>query len=280
MEGTVDFGASDGIMSDEEQDKAEENHGPILHIPMTIGAVAVVYNIDGIATGNLKLTGSILADIYLKKVNRWNDTRIAELNPGLDLPNREIAVIHRSDGSGTTYIFTNYLSKVSATWRDRVGYAKAVNWSGDIGGQGNEGVAGQVRQIPGSIGYVELAYATQSKMARALLKNASGNYVEPTIAATTIAAQGVPLPDDMKVMITNSPNPKAYPIAGFTWILVYQQERHCTEGRALVDMLWWAIHEGQHYATPLQYAPLPTDAVNKAEDQIRSIECNGKPLKQ
>ena len=277
-EGTVDFGASDGIMSDEEQARAEAVYGTILHTPMTMGAVAVVYNLEGVTAGQLKLTPDVLADIYLKKITKWNDARIVQLNPGLTLSDRAVAVVHRSDGSGTTFIFTHYLASVSPEWMEVVGTAKAVSWPGDIGGQGNEGVAGQVRQLPGAIGYVELAYATQSGMAWAALQNASGNYIEPSIEATSLAAEGVTLPGDMKIMVTNSANSQAYPIAGFTWILVYQQQTDCTKGKALVDTLWWAIHDGQQYAVPLEYAPLPKDAVSKAEAQIRSITCDGQPL--
>ncbi|MBI4300780.1 MAG: phosphate ABC transporter substrate-binding protein PstS, partial [Chloroflexi bacterium] len=199
-------------------------------------------------------------------------------NQDLKLPDQKIVVVHRSDGSGTTYIFTNYLSKVSQEWKDKVGNATAVNWPGDIGGQGNEGVAGQVRQLPGAIGYVELAYAKQNKMPWAILRNAAGNYLEPSLDATSTAAQGVTLPDDMKVMITNSANAQAYPIAGFTWLLVYKQQPDCTKGKALVGMLWWAIHEGQKLAPPLDYAPLPQDAVKKAEAEVRSITCSGQQL--
>ena len=277
-EGTVDFGASDGIMSDEEQSRAEAASGTILHIPMTMGAVAVVYNLKGVAAGQLRLTPEVLADIYLKKITKWNDSRIAQVNPGLNLSDGDIAVVHRSDGSGTTFIFTTYLADVSPEWKERVGTAKAVSWPGDIGGQGNEGVAGQVRQLPGAIGYVELAYATQSNMAWVALQNASDNYIEPSIAATSLAAEGVTLPGDMKIMVTNSANPQAYPIAGFTWLLVYQEQTDCTKGKALVDTLWWAIHDGQQYAAPLEYAPLPQGAVSEAEAQIRSITCNGQPL--
>ncbi|MBI4302399.1 MAG: phosphate ABC transporter substrate-binding protein PstS [Chloroflexi bacterium] len=277
-EDTVDFGASDGIMTTEEQKRAEDAHGPILHIPMTMGAVTVVFNLPGITAGQLKLTSDVLADIYLKKITKWNDPQIAQINQGINLPNQDIAVVHRSDGSGTTFIFTNYLAKVSQEWKDKVGNATSVKWPGDIGGQGNEGVAGQVRQIGGAIGYVELAYATQNKMAWAALKNAAGNFIEPTLEATSKAAEGVTLPDDMKVMITNSSNPQAYPIAGFTWVLVYQKQTDCTKGKALVDMLQWAIHDGQKYAAPLQYAALPIDAVSKAESLIRSITCDGQPL--
>lgn len=273
-ERTVDFGATDGIMKAEQEAAAP---GKILHIPMVSGAVAIVYNLPGVGSG-LKLTPDVLVDIYLKKITKWNDPRILNLNPGLSALSGDIAVVHRSDGSGTTYIFTNYLSKVSQEWKDKVGNATSVNWPGDIGGQGNEGVAGQVRQIPGAIGYVELAYALQNNMTYAALQNRAGNYVLPTLEATTAAAQGVTLPDDMKVMITDSSNPNAYPIAGFTWILVYQEQSDLVKGKALVDMLWWAIHGGQQYATPLHYAPLSADAVRKAEALIGSITYQGTPL--
>ena len=245
--GTVDFGASDGIMTADQQAEAEAAGGPILHIPMTSGAVAIIYNLSGISSGQIKLTGDVLAKIYLKTIKNWNDPQITALNPGLNLPNTPIAVVHRSDGSGTTYIFTNYLSKVSTDWSTKVGNATSVNWPGDIGGQGNAGVAGAVQQTPGAIGYVELAYAEQNKLPWVLLKNAAGNYEAPSLAGTTKATEGVTLPDDMKVMITNSTNPDAYPICGFTWILAYVNQKDQAKGQALVNMLWWAIHDGQQY---------------------------------
>ena len=279
-EGTVDFGASDGIMTDNQTANAIAAHGPILHIPMTSGSVAIIYNLTGIGTGQLKLTGDALANIYLKKITKWNDPAIAELNSGLNLPDTSIAVVHRSDGSGTTFIFTNYLSKISDDWKTNVGNATSVKWPGDIGGQGNAGVAGQVKQIPGSIGYVELAYALQNDIPYAILNNAAGNYVSPSLASTTKAAEGITLPDDMKVLITNSPNPDAYPIAGFTWILAYVNQTDKDKGIALVNMLWWAIHSGQQYTTPLDYAPLPAAAVTKAENEILSIKYQGQPLLQ
>jgi phosphate transport system substrate-binding protein len=277
-EGTVDFGASDGIMTAEQQAKAESLHGPILHIPMTSGAVAIVYNLAGIGTGQLKLTGDVLADIYLKKIAKWNDPRITALNPDLKLPDAAIAVVHRSDGSGTTYIFTNYLSKISADWSTKVGNATSVNWPGDIGGQGNAGVAGQVQQIPGSIGYVELAYALKNNIPYATLKNAAGNYIAPSLGSTTKAAEGVTLPDDMKVMLTNSANPDVYPIVGFTWMLVYVNQTDKAKGETLVKTLWWAIHDGQQYTEALSYASLASVAVTKAENEILSIKYQGQPL--
>ncbi len=279
-QGTVDFGASDGIMTPEQQSAAEAGHGPILHIPMTSGSVAVIYNLPGISTGQVKLGGDTLADIYLKKIAKWNDPRIGALNPGVNLPGTDIALVHRADGSGTTNIFTNYLSKVSDEWKTRVGAANSVNWPGDIGGQGNEGVAGQVQQLPGAIGYVELAYAKQNGLTWVALKNRAGNFVQPSVAATSKASDGVALPDDMKVMITDSSNPDAYPIAGFTWILAYVNQTDQARGAALVNMLWWAIHDGQQYCQSLDYGALPASAVTRAENEILSIKYQGQPLKQ
>lgn len=276
-EGTVDFGASDGIMTEAQLTKAESKNGPILHIPMTSGAVALIYNVANIG-GQLKLTGDVLANIYLKKISKWNDPAIAALNPGLKLPDAAIAVVYRSDGSGTTYIFTNYLSKVSPEWKDKVGNATSVKWVGDIGGEKSAGVAGQVQQQPNSIGYVELAYALQNKLAVAALQNAAGKFIEPSLAATTRAAEGVTLPDDMKVMLTNSTNPDAYPIVGFTWLLAYVNQKDQAKGDALVKMMWWAIHDGQKYTEALSYAGLAPDAVVKAEKAILSIKYQGQPL--
>jgi phosphate transport system substrate-binding protein len=265
-------------MTDAQIAAANMAGGPILHIPMTSGAVAVVYNLQGISSGQIKLTGDVLANIYLGKITKWNDTAITTLNPDLNLPNTDIAVVHRSDGSGTTFIFTNYLSKVSSEWQTKVGNATSVEWPAGIGGEKNAGVAGQVKQIPGSIGYVELAYAVQNNIPWVKMKNAAGNYIEPSLAATTKAAEGVTIPDDMKIMITNSTNPDAYPIAGFTWILAFVNQKDQAKGLALVNMLWWAIHNGQQYTTALDYAPLSSTAVTKAENEILSIKYNGQPL--
>ncbi len=276
--GTVDFGASDGIMTADQQAAAEAKGGPILHIPMTSGSEAIIYNVSGIGSGQLKLSGDVLANVYLKTITKWNDPAITALNPGLNLPDAAIAVVHRSDGSGTTYIFTNYLSKVSSDWKTKVGNATSVNWPGDLGGQGNAGVAGQVQQIPNSIGYVELAYALQNKLPFAALKNATGNYELPSIEGTTQAATGVTLPADMKIMITNSTNPDAYPICGFTWILAYVSQPDKAKGLTLANMLWWAIHQGQQYTAPLDYAPLSTDAVKNAENEILSMNYQGRAL--
>jgi len=273
MEKTVDFGASDGYLTDEQL----KDVPGLLHIATTAGSVAVVYNLPGIESGQLRLTGEALADIYLGTISRWNDSRITSLNPDLTLPNQAIAVIHRAEGSGTTFVFTNYLSKVSAEWRNRVGNSTSVNWPVGLGGQGNEGVAGQVRQIRGAIGYVELAYAVQNNMTWAAMKNPAGNFVEPGLDTTTAAAEGAQLPEDLRVAITNSPNPQAYPIAGFTWVLVYQEQQDCAKAQTLASLLWWTIHEGQQYTRDLLYAQLAPAVVQIDERHIQSITCGGQP---
>ncbi len=277
---TVDFGASDGIMTDDQVTAAEAAGGPILHIPMTSGAVPIIVNLPGVQQGQLKLTPDVLAGIYLKQITKWNDPQITSLNPGLNLPSTDIAVVHRSDGSGTTYIFTDYLSKISADWKSKVGAGTTVQWPGDIGGEKSDGVAQQVKQIPGAIGYVELAYAIQNNLTWASIQNESGNYIQPTLDSTTAAAVGVTIPDDTKVMITNSSNPQAYPIVGFTWILAYVNQPDKAKGEALVYYLWWSIHQGQQYSQALLYPPLSPDVVKKAEAEIKSITYQGQPLLQ
>jgi len=276
--GTVDFGASDGIMTDAQVAAAQAASGPILHIPMTIGPVTIAYNVPGLGTTQLKLTGEVLAKIYLKEITNWNSPAIAALNPGVALPDLRIAVVHRSDSSGTTYIFTNYLSKISTEWANTIGNATAVSWIGDIGGSGSAGVAAQVKQISGAIGYIELAYVIQNNIPYALLQNSSGNYIAPSLDSASQAAVGVTLPDDMKIMITNSGNANAYPIVGFTWILVYQHQTDKVKGTELVNMLWWAIHDGQQFNNALTYPQLPAAAVTKAEAEIKSITFQGQPL--
>jgi phosphate transport system substrate-binding protein len=271
---TVDFGGSDGIMDDKQ--KAEAKGGAILHIPTVAGAEAIVYNLPGIQRGQLKLTPDILADIYLKKINNWNDSRIKALNPNVKLPDLTIAVVHRSDGSGTTYIFTNYLSKVSPEWKDKVGFATSVNWPGDVGGKGNEGVANSVKQIPGAIGYVELAYAKQNKMAWAQLRNKAGKYLEPSLDGAASAADQPNLPDNMEVMVTDGSNPDAYPITGFTWLLVYANQTNDAKADAVANLAWWMIHEGQQYTLPLEYAPLKGAALKKSEALVKQIKINNR----
>lgn len=262
---TVDFGASDGIMTAEQNAAAPG----MLHIPTVSGAVAVTYNVPGMESG-LKITPAALASIFLGEVTKWDDSIIADQNPGMMLPNQDIIVVHRSDSSGTTFIFTNYLSKVSPTWQQQVGASTAVNWPTGLGGQGNSGVANEVKQNPGSIAYVELAYARQNAIPVSDVQHASGVFVAPTLESTTAAAEGVALPDDMKVMLTNSPNPTAYPIVGFTWLLVRQQQDGA-KGQAVVDMLNWALNDGQAYAAELDYAPLSPGARDKALVLVQSI---------
>jgi len=278
QEQTVNFGASDGIM--DEKQKSEAKAGTILHIPTVAGAVAIIYNLQGIQRGQLKLAPEVVADIYLKKIQNWNDNRIKALNPGLTLPDLTIAVVHRSDGSGRTFIFTNYLSKVSPEWKDKVGFATSVNWPGDVGGKGNEGVANAVKQVPGAIGYVELAYAKQNKMAWAQLRNKAGTYLEPSLESAELAADQPNLPDNMEVMVTDSSNPKAYPIAGFTWLLVYENQQDEAKADAVANLVWWMIHDGQQYALPLDYAPLKGAALQKAESLVKKIKINGHPVLQ
>ena len=274
-EQTVDFGASDGIMNDDQIAAAKAAGGDILHIAMTSGSEAVVFNLPGIKSGGLKLDGATLANIYLGKVKKWNDPAITALNAGVDLPNTDIAVVHRSDGSGTSFIFTNYLSKVSDEWKNGPGYATSVEWPTGVGAQGNEGVAGQVSQLPGAIGYVELAYAIQNNIPWVQLKNKAGKFLEPSIDGTTAAAAGITIPADMKILITDQSGADAYPIAGFTWVLAYVNQTDAAKGETLAHYLWWAIHDGQAYAKDLDYGPLSSDAVKAAEAQIMKLDCGG-----
>ena len=270
---TVDFGASDGILTSEQQAAAPD----VMHIPMTSGSVVLAYNVPEIE-GKLKLTPETLAGIFLGTISKWDDAALAAENPGVTLPSKEIVSVHRSDGSGTTYIFTNYLTKVSQEWANGPGSSTAVNWPSGLGGQGNAGVAGEIKANDGAIGYVELAYATQNNLPFATMKNAAGNWVDATLESTTAAADGVELPDDMRIMVTNSPNPTAYPIVGFTWILANKEQADQAKGKALVDFLMWAIKDGQAFTKELHYAPLSPSATAKAEAQIRSITYQGTML--
>ena len=255
-EQTVDFGASDSPMSD--QELANAKGGPVLHFPTVMGAVVITYNIPGVAKP-LNLTGDVIADIFSGKITKWNDARIVAQNRGVTLPNSDILVVHRSDGSGTTYIFSDYLSAVSPSWSSSLGKAKEIKWPVGLGGKGNEGVAGQVKQTPGSIGYVELAYAKQNKLPYANVKNAAGRYVTPTIGSVTAAASGMKLPrnTDYRVSIVNAPGKDSYPISSMTWILVYQNQLDRAKGQKLVDFLRWAYTSGEKSAESLDYAPLP-----------------------
>ena len=257
-EQTVDFGATDAPMSDEELAKAKG--GPVMHVPTVLGAVVITYNVPGI-TKTLRLDGTALADIFLGKITKWNDPRIATVNNGLKLPATDILVVHRSDGSGTSYVFTEYLASVSPAWSAKPGKGKEVQWPVGIGGRGNEGVTGQVRQIPGSIGYVELAYAKQNKLAYADIKNAAGVFVTPTIDAVTAAAAGavakLPPNTDYRVSIVNAAGKDAYPISSFTWLLVYRHQADAAKGKKLLAFVRWALTEGEKSAASLDYAPLP-----------------------
>jgi phosphate transport system substrate-binding protein len=267
-ERTVDFGASDAPMNEQELAKAPG----ILHIPTVVGAVAIVGN--GIPDG-LKMSPEVLAEIFLGKITKWNDAKIAALNPGVKLPDLPIAVVHRSDGSGTTAVFTDYLSKVSPDWKTQVGAGKSVKWPVGLGGKGNEGVTGLIKATPGAIAYVELAYARQNKLPTVALKNADGAFVKPSVESTSEAAAGVELPADYRVSITNAKGKGAYPISAFTYLLVYKDQQDAEKGKALLQFLWWAIHDGQKLAAPLDYAPLPKAVVGKVEATIKSITVNG-----
>ena len=275
-EGTVDFGASDSPMSDDEMSKAKG--GPILHIPTVLGADVITYNLPGV-TAALKLTPAVIADVFMGRVKKWNDTRIASLNSGVSLPNQDILVVHRSDGSGTTYIFTDYLSTTVSAWKTSVGKGKEVKWPVGLGAKGNEGVAGQVKQTPGSIGYVELAYATQNNLPIAAIRNKSGQFVAASVPAVTAAAAGaakaLPANTDYRISIVDAPGADSYPISSFTWILVYQHQTDAVKGKKLVDFLNWALTEGEKSAVTLDYAPLPAEMATTVKAKITTIDLSG-----
>ncbi len=270
---TVDFGASDGPMTDDQL--AAAKGGKIFHIPTAMGAVVPTFNIPELGKDTLRFTADTISAIYLGDIIKWNDDKLVADNPKLKNVNKFIVVVHRSDGSGTTNIWTSYLTAVSDKWAKAVGAANSVQWPVGLGGKGNEGVAGNVKQTPYSIGYVEEAYAVQNKLPVGLVKNKSGKYPVPTTSAVTMAAQGVTLPDDLRVKVVNSDNPEAYPVVGFTWILAYQQQTDPAKALALTRLLWWAIHDAQSYNAGLEYAPLAPDAVAKAETLIKAIQVNG-----
>ncbi|HKW49607.1 MAG TPA: phosphate ABC transporter substrate-binding protein PstS [Gemmatimonadaceae bacterium] len=277
-EQTVDFGASDAPMTDEEMSKAKG--GPIQHIPTVLGAVVMTYNLPEV-TQTLKLTGDLIADIFLGKVTKWNDSRIAALNKGVNLPNRDIVVVHRSDGSGTSYIFTDYLSAVSPTWKTSPGKGKDVSWPVGLGAKGNEGVTGTVKQTPGALGYVELAYARQNKLPTAAIRNASGQFVQPSIEAVTAAATGavskLPANTDYRISIVNAPGAQTYPISSFTWILIYKTQPNAEKGKQLLDFLHWALHDGEQLASSLDYAPLPTAVATRLDSTLVTIKVGATP---
>jgi phosphate transport system substrate-binding protein len=270
---TVDFGATDAPMNAEEEAKAP---GKLAHIPTTIGAVTVAYNVPGVA--ELKLDGETLTAIFLGTVTKWNDKKIAALNEGVKLPETPIVVVYRSDGSGTTAVFTDYLGKVSAEWKDKVGVGKSVKWPVGLGAKGNEGVTGQVKTSPGAIGYVELAYAMQNALPMVALKNASGKFVKPDLGAITAAAAGAEMPDTLHVSITNATGDAVYPISSFTYVLVYEDAADAVKGKVLATFLWWAIHDGQKLSEPLFYAPLPAAVITKVEAKLKTLKSGGKVL--
>jgi phosphate transport system substrate-binding protein len=267
MAQTVDFGASDGPMSDDNLAKAP---GKLLHIPTVAGADVVSYNLPG--NPKLKLDGETVVGMFMGKINKWNDSKIAGQNPGVDLPNQDIVVVHRSDGSGTTYIFTDYLSNVSYTWQQEVGKGTSVKWPVGLGGKGNEGVAGLVKQTPGAVGYIELAYALQNNLSFADLKNKEGKYITPTLESVTAALATAKIPDDFRFSMVNAPGADSYPIAGATWILVYEQQKDPNKGKKVVEFLKWAITEGEKMAKDLNYAPLPDSVQKRVLERISEIK--------
>jgi phosphate transport system substrate-binding protein len=273
LAGTVDFGATDGPMSDEDLAKAKT---PILHFPTVLGAVVVTFNVQGV--DHLRLTPDALADIFMGKITKWSDPAIAKENPGVKLPDVPMVTAHRSDGSGTTYVFTDYLSKVSPAWKGAVGRGTAVSWPVGLGGKGNEGVTGLVKQTPNSIGYVELVYAIQNKLPYAELRNAAGRFITPTLASVTAAAGSAAanMPADFRVSITNPTAPDAYPICSFTWLLIPTRYKDPATGRALKQFLEWMLETGQTFTKPLSYAPLPPSVVKLERKALDKIEVGGQ----
>jgi phosphate transport system substrate-binding protein len=268
LNGTVDFGASDGPMTDGQLKEAKTK---IVHIPTVLGADVPAYNVPGIS-GEVKFTPEALAGIFLGKIQNWNDPALTKVNPGVNFPNQQIIVVHRSDGSGTTYIFTDYLSKVSKDWEATVGKGTSVKWPVGLGGKGNEGVAGQIRQLQGSIGYVELIYAVENKITYGSVKNAAGNFVKASLDGVTEAAASAPrMPADFRVSITNAPGKTAYPISSFTWLLVPEQAQDPKKGKIITDFLDWMVSDGQKMTNQLSYAPLPESVVEKVKAAIKQI---------
>lgn len=273
---TVDFGASDAFLKDDELAGFDQQ---VVHVPTCLGAVTMAYNLEGVK--NLKLTPQVIADIAMGQINQWDHKRIQKLNPDAALPNKEIVFVHRSDGSGTTFIFTDYLYKTDTQWRKEVGRGKVVDWSTGIGQKGNEGVSGYVRQKAGRLGYLNLSYVKQSDLQTARVRNQSGNFIKPTLESTSKAGD-VAMPDDTRVTLTNTDADQGYPIAGFTWLLLYKDQaygnRQKDRVKSMLDLMWWMIHEGQEYTKPLNYSPLPQNAVNKAEKALKSVTFKGEPL--
>ncbi len=277
-EGTVDFGATDGPMN---QDAMTAVQGQVLHLPTVMGAVVLTYNLAAVGATQLKFDGPTIADIFLGKITKWNDRRIGATNPGVKLPDQDIIVVHRSDGSGTSYIFTDYLSKVSPEWKEKVGNANAVNWPAGLGGKGNEGVTQQVKQSDGGLGYVELIYAKGNKLSYAQVKNAGGAFVEPSLESVTAAAASAKFEKntDFRVSITNAPGAASYPISSFTWLLVRPDIKDAVKGKALKNFLDWMLTpEAQQMAAALDYAPLPAAVVALEKEKIKTLKAMGKPI--
>ncbi|MBN1981915.1 MAG: phosphate ABC transporter substrate-binding protein PstS [Chitinivibrionales bacterium] len=275
---TIDFGATDAFMTDEELQKSSQK---IIHIPICIGSVAVTYNLDG--NPPLQLSPQILSEIFLGTITEWDDPKIRQANPLVNLPKKKILVVHRSDGSGTSFIFTDYLSKVSETWKTKVGAGKSVNWPTGLAAKGNEGVTGLVKQSKNSLGYCELSYALQTKMPTASIQNATGAYVAPDIATTSAAAE-IQLPADTRITITNTAAAKGYPIASFTWLILYQEQNYAKQSKekaaALVQLIQWMATDGQRFAAPLEYAPLPVSAQHLVLQLLKSVTFDGKSVIQ
>ncbi|HEY9204510.1 MAG TPA: phosphate ABC transporter substrate-binding protein PstS [Candidatus Methanoperedens sp.] len=278
---TVDFGASDAPLTEQEY----ANASGILQIPESIGAVVVAYNLPGIEKG-IKLDGDVVADIFLGKITKWNDAGIVSLNPDTKLPDKEIIVVHRSDGSGTTFVFTDYLSTVSPDWKSKVGKGKSINWPAGLGAKGNEGVSGLLSQNPYSIGYIELAYAKLQNISYAYIRNRAGKFIEPTLETIANAAVGVvpalPAGDASwaSVGIVDADGENSYPISSFTYLLVYKNQEDQTKGKALAEFLWWAVHDGQKYSSDLLYVPLPDAVISLDEKTVKLMNYNGQPLIQ
>ncbi len=279
---TVDFGATDAPMKD--SDLAKSTNGPILHFPITLGGVAMSFNVPGVTS--LQLNGTVIANIYLKKITNWNDPAIAALNSGVTLPNLAISVAHRSDGSGTTGIFTHYLAAVSPDWANGPGAGTTINWPTGLGGKGSDGVTAIVKQTKGAIGYVESGYAIANNITTASVQNASGAFVSPTLDAIKaaadnyLAANATTIPADLRFFIVNAPGANSYPISGFSWVIAYQNQTDTSKGESIADLLYWMTHDGQQYANALNYAVLPPSIVTKDVAQINAITCGGKACYQ
>lgn len=277
-QGTVDFGASDGPMTDAQ---IAAVNGNVLHVPTVLGAVVLTYNLPSLGATKLRFDGSTIVDIFMGRITKWNDPKLRALNPGVNLPNQDIIVVHRSDGSGTSYVFTDYLSKVSAEWRSQVGFNTSVNWPTGLGGKGNEGVTQQVKQVEGAIGYVELIYAISNNLPYGLVKNAAGSFVEPSLASVTAAAASAEFSrdTDFRVSITNAPGARAYPISSFTWLLIRRDNPDAAKARMIRDFLAWMITpDAQRMAEDLHYAALPTEVVDLIRERLKSLRADGKTI--